>query len=74
MDKETTMDEEVLNQQIRAFLKRTGITAQREIEAAVRARLEDGRLQGNERLPASMTLRIDGVELEVTIDGEIALE
>ncbi len=68
------MDEEVLNQQIRAFLKRTGITAQREIEAAVRARLEDGRLQGNERLPASMTLRIDGVELEVTIDGEIALE
>ncbi len=68
------MDEEVLNQQIRAFLKRTGITAQREIEAAVRARLEDGRLKGNERLPASMTLRVEGVELEVTIDGEIALE
>lgn len=68
------MDEEVLNQQIRAFLKRTGITAQREIEAAVRARLEDGRLKGNERLPASMTLRVEGVELEVTIDGDIALE
>lgn len=68
------MDEEVLNQQIRAFLKRTGITAQREIEAAVRTRLEDGRLQGNERLPASMTLRVEGVELEVTIDGDIALE
>lgn len=68
------MDEEVLNQQIRAFLKRTGITAQREIEAAVRAHLADGRLQGNERLPASMTLRMEGVELEVTVDGEIALE
>jgi hypothetical protein len=68
------MDEEVLNQQVRRFLKRTGINAQREIEGAVREAVAAGRLTGDERLAASMTLRVPGLDLEVRIDGEIALE
>ena len=68
------MDEEVLNQQVRAFLKRTGINAQREIEGAVREAVAAGRLAGDERLAASMTLQVPGLDLELRIDGEIALE
>lgn len=68
------MDEDVMNQQVRAFLKRTGITAQREIEAAVREGLADGRLKGDERLSATMTLRVAELGVDVTIDGDIALE
>ena len=68
------MDEDVLNQQVRRFLKRTGITTQREIESAVREAVAAGRLSGGERLPASMTLRVPELDLEVRIDGEIALE
>ncbi len=38
------MDADVFNIQIRKFLKHVGVTSQREIEAAVRAAVEDGRL------------------------------
>lgn len=68
------MDEDVLNQQVRSFLKRTGINAQREIEGAVRAAIASGRLKGDERLPVSMTLRLADLDVETTIEGEIGLE
>lgn len=68
------MDEETFNLTMRKFLKKVGITSQREIEKAVRDRLETGKLQGNERLPASVTLKVGDLDLTVMIDGEIALE
>lgn len=68
------MDENVLNQQVRSFLKRTGINAQREIENGVREAIAAGRLSGDEKLSVSMTLRVSGLDLESVIDGEIALE
>lgn len=68
------MDEELFNKQIRGFLKKVGITSQREIEKAVHERLGDGRLQGNETLPASVVLRVPELDLELTIDDEIRLE
>lgn len=68
------MDEETFNLTMRKFLKKVGITSQREIEKAVRDRLEAGTLQGNERLPASVTLKVGDLDLTVVIDGEIALE
>lgn len=40
------MDEEVFNIELRKFLKRFGITAQREIERAVGAGIEGGALTG----------------------------
>lgn len=67
------MDEEVFNQQIRRFLKKVGITSQREIEKAVRAALDAGTLKGDETLNASITLRVSGVDVSITIDDTIKL-
>ena len=68
------MDEEVLNVSLRKFLKKVGITSQREIEQAIRGALADGRLKGNEALPAKMVLTVDGAGLAVEIEGDIELE
>ncbi len=68
------MNEEIFNVQMRKFLKKTGINAQREIEQAVRGAIADGRLAGNEKLAASMTLRIPALGVEVDISDDIALE
>jgi len=67
------MDEDRFNMSIRKFLKAVGVTSQREIESAVRAALQDGRLKGGERLTAKATLTLSGVGLSREIDGEIEL-
>jgi Family of unknown function (DUF6494) len=68
------VDEEAFNLSVRKFLKQLGITAQREIELGVRDGLEAGRLQGGERLPARATVRVEGLDEEIVVEGEIALE
>ena len=55
------MNEDVFNASLRGFLKKVGITSQREIEKAVRDAIEAGKLKGNEKLPAKMVLTIGGV-------------
>jgi Family of unknown function (DUF6494) len=67
------MDEDTFNLETRKFLKVFGVTAQREIEKAVRSALEDGRLDGDETLGVHATLVIDGLPSEVVVDGSIAL-
>ncbi len=67
------MDEETFNLSVRRFLKRVGVTSQREIELGVRERLESGGLQGDETLPARATVTVQGVEREILIEGEIKL-
>jgi hypothetical protein len=67
------MDEEVFNLELRKFLKRFGVTAQREIEKAVDAGLKRRALTGNEVLKVRATLSIPDVLPELHIDGEIAL-
>jgi hypothetical protein len=68
------MNEDVFNMSVRKLLKKVGVTAQREIEAAVRAGLADGRLSGNETLAARATIALDDLGIEIVIDGDIALE
>ena len=68
------MNEDNFNMEIRKFLKKVGITSQREIEKAVNDAISDGGLKGNETLTARITLVIDEVNLSATIDGEISLE
>lgn len=68
------MDEEMFNTQVRAFLKKVGITAQREIEAAVRSALDSGALDGGETLQAKMTLDVPSLALSVEIGDDIRLE
>jgi uncharacterized protein DUF6494 len=68
------MDQDAFNMSIRKFLKHVGVHSQREIEAAVEKGLASGRLKGNEKLPATMTLRVAGIDLDVSFDDDIALE
>lgn len=67
------MDDEVLNMSIRKFLKTVGVNSQLAIEKAVREAEAAGRLKGGP-LPASITLRIEGLALEVRFDEELRLE
>jgi hypothetical protein len=67
------MDEEVFNLSVRRFLKKLGVTAQREIELGVRERLDAGDLQGDESLPARATVTVQGVDREIVITGDIEL-
>ncbi len=52
------MDEDHFNMEIRRFLKKVGVTSQREIEKAVKTALNKGKLSGNETL--SVHLRMEG--------------
>lgn len=68
------MDEEIFNMQVRKFLKNVGVTSQREIEAAVRAAIADGRLSGDETVKAKVTLSIEDLGLSAEIGGDIELK
>ena len=67
------MDEEAFNMSVRRFLKKLGVTAQREIELAVREQLEAGALRGDERLEATATIVVQGLDRELLVTGTIAL-
>ncbi len=67
------MNEDVFNMSLRKFLKKVGVTSQREIEKAVREAIDQGRLKGDETLDAEVTIRIGGIQLAETIDGRIEL-
>jgi len=67
------VDEEAFNQSTRKYLKKLGVTTQREIEAAVRQQLESGALQGDEELDIRATVTVQGVPQEITIPGTIKL-
>jgi hypothetical protein len=68
------MNPDAFNMSIRKFLKMVGVQSQREIEAAVERAIASGKLKGGETLPAKMTLVVEGVALDVSFDGKIALE
>ena len=68
------MDEDVLNMEVRKFLKLLGVTSQRAIEGAVRDAVAAGRLTGDEALKAKVTLTIDRIGLRHEIESDIALK
>ncbi len=67
------MDDEIFNMEIRKFLKKVGVNSQREIEQAMRGALAAGSLKGTETLKARMRLEVEGLDVDLTIDGDIAL-
>lgn len=69
----SSIDEEKLNMEIRKFLKKVGITSQREIERAVRESHQAGKVTGGDNLKAQMTLEIKGIGLHHTIEDDITL-
>lgn len=68
------MNEDVLNMEIRKFLKKVGISSQREIEKALQAAVESGKLSGNEQVAVSIKLEMPAVGLVHTLDETISLE
>lgn len=68
------MNEEIFNLQLRKFLKNVGVTSQREIERAVAAALDDGKLSGTETLDAIMTLELPALGVTHRVAGKIALD
>jgi hypothetical protein len=68
------MNDEALNMSIRKFLKTVGVNSQLAIEKAVTKAVTDGRLKGNETFPATMTLSVGKLAIDVKFDGEIRLE
>ena len=67
------MNEDVFNMEVRKFLKKVGVTSQREIEQAVRESLEAGDLTDEDVVKARMVLTLEGMEGEHVIEGEISL-
>jgi hypothetical protein len=68
------MNEDKFNNSMRKFLKTVGVTSQREIEKAIRGAIEEGKLKGNETLPAKMVLTLGGVNLTYEVKSDIELE
>ncbi len=68
------MNDELFNMEVRKFLKQLGVGAQREIETAVRAALQGGRIGGGERLIATARIEIPGIGVTHELKGEIRLE
>ena len=67
------MDEEVFNMELRKFLKKVGVTSQREIETAVRAAIDRGKLKGLQNLKGKAVPTIESLGVSHDIDGEIKL-
>ena len=67
------MDDDQFNINIRKYLKKVGITSQREIENAVRTAIDNKSIAGDENLGVKVRLSIDALNLSVDINGEINL-
>lgn len=68
------MNEETFNLSIRKFLKMVGVSSQREIEQAVTKAIAARAISGSESFPATVTLEVAGLKLNVKFDGEIRLQ
>jgi hypothetical protein len=67
------MDEEAFNMSVRKFLKKLGVTSQREIEIAVREALQAGDLRGDEELDVEARVSVGGLPQETVVTGKITL-
>ena len=67
------MDEDAFNMSVRKFLKKLGVSAQREIELSVREQLQARKLRGDETLEATATVAVSGLPHEVIVTGTITL-
>jgi len=70
-ERRAIMDEEALNTGVPN--KNLGVTAQREIEKAVRDAGARGQLKNGERMPAKAVATVGCIDLKFEIDGNIEL-
>jgi hypothetical protein len=74
LPQEAKMNEDILNLEIRKYLKQFGITSQREFEHAVLKAVETGKIKGSEAIDVKMTLDVPALGVNHCIEGKIALE
>ena len=68
------LNEDVLNIEIRKFLKKVGITCQREIEKSVRDAVNNSIIKNDQILEVTVVLEIPTVKLKYIVEGQIKLE
>ena len=68
------MDEDSLNIEIRKFLKKVGITSQREIENYIRKKYTEGSLVEGQSIEVSMILSTDDNELSHSVKEIIKIK
>ena len=68
------MNEDTLNMEVRKYLKKVGVTSQREIEHAIQKAIESKMISGAETMDVKMTLNVPVIGLNYCIEGEISLE
>ena len=68
------MDEDNLNIEIRKFLKKVGITSQREIEKFIRDSITSGKLKEGQSIEISMNLSSENNELSHIIKETINIK
>lgn len=68
------MNDETVNSEIRRFLKKVGIQSHQAIERAIQEAMAKGQLQGTEHFNAVMQLHIAELDLDLQIQGDIALQ
>jgi hypothetical protein len=68
------MNEETFNLEIRRFLKRFGVSAQRALEEAVREGLDTGVIAGNATLQVEARLSIRDLDTEHVVEDSVRLE
>jgi hypothetical protein len=66
-------DDDKLNLEIRKFLKRVGITSQREIERAIYAAVESGQLDADGTVHARVTMELPDLGKTLVIDADLEL-
>ena len=68
------MDEDNLNIEIRRFLKKVGITSQREIENYIRKKFAEGSLKADHAIEISMVLSTKDDDLINTVKETIIIK
>jgi hypothetical protein len=66
-------DDDTLNLEIRKFLKKVGITSQREMERAIYGAVESGQLDVNATVHARVTMELPELGKTVVIEADLAL-
>ena len=67
------MSEETFNMDLRKFLKRFGISAQRELEKIMQQGVESGALQPGATIRARARLEVEGMQVDLVIEEELRI-
>ena len=68
------MDEDNLNLEIRKFLKKVGISSQREIENYIRKKFTEGIIKTGDSIKVSMSLKSKDGELNHSINESLKIK